>query len=323
VARFFACILAVALYGIADFSIAGTAGYLYVADSDTTPTTEASVDLPVGAQTVATDGEHSLFEMSMSNMGGSSGDIIEIGVTTDFSLNGDQNPHWFVSSWVNGSWKGYDGSSGFVSNEGSFWNTPLTGNEGTPQAVTFEYFSGNWWLGLNGAWAGYFPGSEWSGLFTQSSFTDVFGEVYWDGTFYPTLNGTVSAYSSSAGGHLSTINVGSPYVQSNATGTGFTASGPNFTPGDVNHDGIVNAADIGVIASDWMHTGIGAPGDANNDGIVNASDIEVVASHWLWTPQGAPGGNASVPEPSTLVLAALGALAPVAWRFRRGRNLAV
>lgn len=203
-------------------------GYLYVGEYDSTATTQASVNLPINAQTVSNNltDEHSLFEMSMSNQGGSSGNIIEIGVTTDLGVNGDRNPHWFVFSWINGTPQGYDASSHFVSEIGNFWTTPLTSYEGTSQGAAFQYSSGNWWLYLNGAAAGYFPGSEWSGAFTASSVTEVFGEVYWDGTFYPTLNGTVSGYSSSGGGHLSPGWADSPYVMSNASATGFTASGP-------------------------------------------------------------------------------------------------
>ena len=166
----------------------------------------------------------------MSNAGGASGDIIEIGVTTDVSLNGDSNPHWFVSSWVNGTWQGYDASSDFVTKVGNFWTAPLTSYEGTSRGVEFQYSGGNWNLYLNGAAAGYFPGSVWSGAFTTSSVTQVFGEVYTDGTFYPTLNGTVSGYVSSGGGQLSTSVVDSPYAQSNASATGFTASGPPPSP---------------------------------------------------------------------------------------------
>ena len=207
---------------------AGTAGYLYVDDADTTSTTEANVNLPINAQTVsdAKLDEHSLFEMSMSNMWGASGNIIEIGVTTDLGLNGNSNPHWFVYSWINGTGQGYDASSHFVSQIGSFWATSLTSLEGTSEEAEFQYKAPNWDLDLNGTAAGYFPGTEWSGAFTSSSVTQVFGEVYYDGTFYPTLNGTVSGYRSSGGGHLSTNVVDAPYAQSNASQTGFTASGP-------------------------------------------------------------------------------------------------
>ena len=86
-------------------------------------------------------------------------------------------------------------------------------------------------------------------------------------------------------------------------------------PGDVNNDGIVNGQDIAVIASHWLQTGTGTndpPGDANFDGIVNGQDIALIASHWLQTTGG--GASAAVPEPSAIVLVALGGLALLAWR---------
>jgi hypothetical protein len=91
--------------------------------------------------------------------------------------------------------------------------------------------------------------------------------------------------------------------------------------GDVNNDGIVNGQDIAVIASNWLQTGTGAndpSGDANFDGIVNGQDIAIIASHWLQTVGGGSGGGASVPEPSTVVLAALGGVALLASRWSTG-----
>ena len=133
--------LVVPLAFTANSANAGTAGYLYVGDADTTSTTEANVNLPINAQTVsdAELDEHSLFEMSMSNEFGASGNIIEIGVTTDLGLNGDSNPHWFVYSWINGTGQGYDSSSHFVSQIGSFWATSLSSVEGTSEDVEFQY----------------------------------------------------------------------------------------------------------------------------------------------------------------------------------------
>ena len=219
---------------------AGTAGYLYVSDADTTSTTEANVNLPINAQTIsnATVDEHSLFEMSMSNTFGATGNIIEIGVTTDVGLNGNSTPHWFVYSWINGVGQGYDSSSHFVSQIGSFWATSLSSVEGTSEEVEFQYNAPNWDLDLNGTLAGFFPGSEWSGAFTASSVTQVFGEVYQDGTFYPTLNGTVSGYHSSGGGHLSTSLTEVPYARSNSSQTGFTASGPVPEPSSASLLGV-------------------------------------------------------------------------------------
>jgi hypothetical protein len=92
-------------------------------------------------------------------------------------------------------------------------------------------------------------------------------------------------------------------------------------PGDANFDGIVNGQDLALIASEWMQTGTGAndpPGDLNHDGIVNAADMSLVTSNWTQTTSGGGTGSssASVPEPSTLLLAALGTLAWLAYQRR-------
>jgi hypothetical protein len=75
----------------------------------------------------------------------------------------------------------------------------------------------------------------------------------------------------------------------------------NILPGDVNFDGVVNEADRTLIMAHLGETnakGLGI-GDANGDGIVNTNDIGFV------------------PEPASLVLFALGAVALAALRARR------
>jgi hypothetical protein len=88
-------------------------------------------------------------------------------------------------------------------------------------------------------------------------------------------------------------------------------------PGDVNFDRVVNGLDISLIAGHWLKTGAGVAGDANTDGVVNGLDINIVASHWLQTGGAGAGNGAAVPEPSTLGLAAFGALVLIAYRRRR------
>ncbi len=293
------------------------ADYQYVAGFDLTPTTKASVNLPVNAQTVSI-GQHSLFEMSLSNHTGSTGNIIEVGVTTDFALNGDLHPHWFVYSWINGVGQGYDSHSHFVSIAGAFWSTPLTALEGTWQNVAFQLTGGNWWLLLNGNSMGYFPGSEWSGSFTISNATEVFGEAYDNGATFPSVNGTVTGYSSAGGGHLGSFRADNPYHISNASATGFTASGP-MTPlvGDVNKDGIVNGQDIGLVVSNWLSTGAN-PADVNADRIVNGQDIALIASNWLAT--GATQVFVPVAEPASVMLGLMGSLSLLTSAMRRNRR---
>jgi hypothetical protein len=83
--------------------------------------------------------------------------------------------------------------------------------------------------------------------------------------------------------------------------------------GDVNFDGIVNGLDIADIASHWLATGAQVAGDGNDDGVVNGLDIALIASHWLAT---SASSGAAVPEPATIMLAVLGAIALLAHRCR-------
>ena len=54
-----------------------------------------------------------------------------------------------------------------------------------------------------------------------------------------------------------------------------------FTPGDFNADHAINAADVAVLAEEWLATGP-APlfADVNNDGIINLLDFQALALSW-------------------------------------------
>jgi len=82
--------------------------------------------------------------------------------------------------------------------------------------------------------------------------------------------------------------------------------------GDVNFDGTVNIFDVNTVSAHWSESG--PIGDANEDGIVNIFDINLISANWTPT-----GGATTVPEPSTLLLAAMACLCGLALR-RRGRN---
>ncbi|MFO0961840.1 MAG: hypothetical protein U0625_02925 [Phycisphaerales bacterium] len=47
--------------------------------------------------------------------------------------------------------------------------------------------------------------------------------------------------------------------------------------GDLNNDGVVNGADLGLLLGNWGNAGIG---DINNDGIVNGADLGLLLGNW-------------------------------------------
>ncbi len=170
-------------------------------------------------------------------------------------------------------------------------------------------------------------------------------------TAYFSINGTTDLvqFNQHAGGDFSDFfsypNGGNPprvqdaYATQGATpnlGIEFTAldvMGYHLVPlaGDANGDGIVNSQDLALVSSAWLYQG-SSPADVNNDGVVNAQDLALISSNWLGTYGSAgTGGSAadatsngsSVPEPSTWLLAAVGACAVFlrGWRQRARRLL--
>lgn len=73
-------------------------------------------------------------------------------------------------------------------------------------------------------------------------------------------------------------------------------------PGDVNGDGRVDAADFGIVSSNFGHPGphSWADGNVNGDDYVDAADIAVLFAHWTGDP--GPGSGPQVPEPSSIAL---------------------
>ncbi|MFO0829742.1 MAG: choice-of-anchor B family protein [Phycisphaerales bacterium] len=57
---------------------------------------------------------------------------------------------------------------------------------------------------------------------------------------------------------------------------------PTNLPGDLNSDGSVNTADLGVLLGQWgpVQAGSGASADLNDDGVVNAADLAILLGFW-------------------------------------------
>jgi hypothetical protein len=84
--------------------------------------------------------------------------------------------------------------------------------------------------------------------------------------------------------------------------------------GDINLDGTVDIFDVGEVSDYWMTAG--PQGDVNGDGSVDIFDVGMISDHWMQSIGG--GSPTQVPEPSTLVQAAMGAMLLIS-RLRRGR----
>ena len=80
---------------------------------------------------------------------------------------------------------------------------------------------------------------------------------------------------------------------------------PVSPPGDTDGDYDVDAADAAIVAANWLQTIEGgySVGDFDGDGVVNDIDATIMATNWTGS-----GASASVPEPQSLLLVALGAV---------------
>jgi len=52
------------------------------------------------------------------------------------------------------------------------------------------------------------------------------------------------------------------------------------TPGDLNDDGCVDQADLGILLADWGCSGGDCPGDCDGDGNTNQVDLGILLGHW-------------------------------------------
>ncbi len=87
--------------------------------------------------------------------------------------------------------------------------------------------------------------------------------------------------------------------------------------GDASLDGQVSLADLSALAGNWNQAGGWSEGDFNGDGVITLADLSALAGEWGWT-RGA--GQAVVPEPASLAMAAMGMLVLAVRRRTRRAN---
>jgi len=166
------------------------------------------------------------------------------------------------------------------------------------------------------------PGGAHAVTLTGLAFDDLDGNGWWDPGEEPREIGYLDPNSVSAPTWSDvTINpeVGRIEFQWSQTtyyiDRAFT-EGPVLIPGDANADGMVNLLDFGIVGDNWNGTEkVWETGDFNDDGVVDLVDLGIVGDNWstvYFVPsETAPG---SVPEPSTLTLLVLGAMAALLCR---------
>jgi hypothetical protein len=150
-----------------------TVYFHYNVGSQAAVTDGAYANFSINKPALATTDYHTLAELAVQS--GDGNQIVEVGWTVDRVVNGDSDPHLFVFHWVNGQPTCYNGC-GFVQ-----YSQNVSPGDTLPQDVTkrlgIQYYSGAWWIAYDSEWVGYFPGSRWSGNFTQTGMVQVFGEV--------------------------------------------------------------------------------------------------------------------------------------------------
>lgn len=145
----------------------------------------ASAIVKIGGHSGALNGAtdyHTLIEEAVQSADGQQ--IVEVGVTQDFLVNGVYTPRAFVGAWINGVFQGYNGG-GFVPVSGASivpGVTNLSANTNYAHHIWYDTAQDAWWTGLGSAWLGYFPGSLWTGAtpsvtFNRNERTQIFWEL--------------------------------------------------------------------------------------------------------------------------------------------------
>lgn len=139
---------------------------------------------------------HSLAEMAVQST--DRRQIVEVGWIVDRVGYGDEALHLFVYHWINGVETCYNGC-GWVQSSATRFPGMKLAYDGTASQYMIQYRDGNWWIGYQGEWIGYFPGSLWNGTYTSGGLIQWFGELAADPGSNPPLSSIGNYYPGTSG----------------------------------------------------------------------------------------------------------------------------
>ena len=163
-----------------------------------------------------------------------------------------------------------------------------------------------------GAVAGEYNLTHYENVHTPGEWSEVLIEFVNGSTSAEvTVNGTLHTFNNMAPNILNHVAFASVATPGNAYMDALSAVIELLA--DFNNDGVIDDLDLTILATNWDTCGKDhSQGDANGDGCVDDLDLTALATEW---PSGGLDVSA-VPEPATLSLLAIGALA----MFRRKRR---
>jgi hypothetical protein len=142
---------------------------------------------------------HTLAEMAVQST--DRRQIVEVGWIVDRAGYGDENLHLFVFHWVNGVETCYNACGWVQASATRFPGMKLT-YDGTASQYMIQFRDGNWWIGYQGEWIGYFPASIWGGTYTASGLIQWFGELAADPATVPPLSSIGNYFAGTSGNPL-------------------------------------------------------------------------------------------------------------------------
>jgi len=217
------------------------ADYFYADAYQYATTTSISGDYTQHAPIVDSNDFHSLAEIAAQSADALQ--IVEIGWIVNV---GDPDPQLFVYHWIDGNPTCYNGC-GYVQVSATRVPGMYVSVTDVPQTYAIQYSGGNWYVGYQGEWIGYFPGTLWSGTYTEIGLAQWFGEIA-AGSLAPCTQMGAGVFADQPGAASitgETIGNGAAdalpgkitneayYSAANFTATGFNYGGPGACVSDV------------------------------------------------------------------------------------------